>query len=80
MTTRALLRSLTNAILRNEITVETARGLVLEAQSLECDITETMLLMDGNIKATCRVLGISKATYYRNRLEARVLVAAGGAS
>lgn len=66
------LGALTQAILTDSISVETARKLVIEAHSQTRQEVEEAVELYPTAKAAAASLGISKATLYRRLERARV--------
>jgi transcriptional regulator of acetoin/glycerol metabolism len=77
MNLRTHLQALTSAILRNEISVETARNLVIEANTLRREIQEALDSTFTNEQAASK-LGMSRATFYRQKAKSLARTKAAG--
>lgn len=71
------LEALTQSILRNEIDVETARHLVIEAHALREEFQEAIAGTLTNEQAAHK-MGMSRATFYRRKALVKI-ASSGGA-
>jgi hypothetical protein len=65
MTTRSMLNALTNAIVNDNLDVQTARSLLLSAYYSEQQELQQQVELASTAAMAAKSLGISKATLYR---------------
>jgi transcriptional regulator of acetoin/glycerol metabolism len=77
--THSWLNALTDAIVRGQIDVETARSLVIQASSAQPISEEMQQVIDLNptVGAAARAMGVSRATLYRRMAKSKAAGAGG---